>query len=94
MRSIDIFLRALTTLTFLALLVRPSSKVTAILFPLCFFAVGLWGVMFPQGPIGWAKAAYKELDPEDPSLWWVARLVGAAQITFAVIWSMMAASRP
>jgi hypothetical protein len=55
----------------------------------CFFALGLWGVMFPAGVIGWAKTVYKELDPSDESMWWVSKLVGTGLIAFSLIWATM-----
>jgi hypothetical protein len=87
MRSIDIFLRVLTIAAFVILLVHPSSRLADILPCICFFAVGLWSVMFPAGPLGWARTAHKELDPSDESLWWVSKLVGIGLIAFSLVWA-------
>jgi hypothetical protein len=47
--------------------------------------------MFPAGVIGWAKSAYKDLDPNDESMWWISRLVGSGLIAMSLFWATMIA---
>jgi TRAP-type C4-dicarboxylate transport system permease small subunit len=94
MRSTDIVLRVLVITTFVTLLARPDSKIADILLCLSFFAVGLWGVMFPSGVIGWAKTAHKELDPSDKSVWWISRIVGAGLILIAMVLALTMMKSP
>lgn len=92
-RSIDISLRVLTFISFVVLLALPEGKMADILPCLCFFAVGVWSVMFPAGPVGWAKMAHKDLYPNDESLWWISRLVGTGLVAFSLFWAVMIVSR-
>jgi hypothetical protein len=50
-----------------------------------FFAVGLWGILYPQGMLEVAKAAHPEIDPEDQRGWWVTRFIGAGFILFSIM---------
>ena len=77
----------------MALLIAPGSKAAITLLPVAFFAFGLWAVIFPSGAIAWAKAARKELDPSDESLWWVSRLVGAGFVFFSLVIAIRTISR-
>jgi hypothetical protein len=56
-----------------------------LLICLLIFLIGLWGIMFPPGIIGWAKAAHPELDPWDESMWWIPRLVGSGFIAISIL---------
>ena len=93
MRAIDIFLRMLTVVTFITLIVLPD-RIGPLLGCASLFAAGLWGVLFPPGMLSWAKAAHPELDPSDESLWWISRLIGSFFIVFSsLILATMLASR-
>ncbi len=84
MRSIDIFLGVLTLITAISSLFLPDT-ISWKLFCVTFFAVGLYGILFPSGIIGWAKTVHRELDPLDKSLWWIPRLIGVAFIAFSFL---------
>jgi hypothetical protein len=84
MRAIDYFLRVLTAITAIGLIILPDT-ISWKLLCFSFFSVGLWAVLFPPGVLGWAKRGRRELDPTDPSLWWVPRLIGTAFIVFAFV---------
>jgi len=87
MRAIDIFLRILTVVIVIGTFFL-SDKLASALFCVSLFSVGLWSVMFPSGPMGWAKTFHDELDPSDESLWWVSRLVGAVLISMALLFAI------
>ncbi len=58
-----------------------------------FFAVGLWSLLYPQGLLGWASTAHHEIDPSDPTLWWVPRVIGVCFIIISALgFTMMASS--
>jgi hypothetical protein len=84
MRAIDYFLRVLTAITAIGLIIL-SDTISWKLLCFSFFSVGLWAVLFPPGVLGWAKGAHRDFDPTDPSLWWLARLIGTAFIVFALV---------
>jgi hypothetical protein len=92
MRTIDITLRVLGTATAVGAFFLPN-KIESALFCLSFFAVGLWGVLFPPGIIAWAKFSHPDLDPSDQSIWWVSRLVGSGLILMALIFTYMLLSK-
>jgi hypothetical protein len=84
MKAVDYFLRGVTTAAFIALVVSPEKWG----FPLLLFsfaAMGIWGMLYPQGIIGWARTAYPQLDPDDSSLWWIPRFIGSAFLIAAVV---------
>jgi hypothetical protein len=62
MKAVDYFLRSVTIVVFIALLVSPNKWG----FPLLLFtfaAIGVWALLYPPGIIGWARTAYPRLDP-------------------------------
>jgi hypothetical protein len=82
-RLTDWAVRILVTVTFFAFFFAPSQWV----FPLvlvCFAAVGLWGILYPEGVLGWAKTAHPSIDVNDSSTWWIPRLIGAFFLFFVV----------
>jgi hypothetical protein len=76
MKSADWFVRGLVVLTFFALLVAPVTWGTRLGLA-SLAVVGLWAILFPQGVLGWAKAAHPDIDIDDRSLWWIPRLIGS-----------------
>ena len=83
-RFTDWAVRIVVTLTFFAFFFAPSEWV----FPsvlACFAAVGLWGIVYPEGVLGWAKTAHPSLDVNDSSIWWVPRLIGAFFLIFVLL---------
>lgn len=92
MRTIDIALRVLGTVTAVGAFFLPSTVEWA-LGCLSFFAIGLWGVLFPPGIIGWAKFSHPDLDPFDQSIWWVSRLVGSGLVMMSLILVYMLLSK-
>src|SRR5262249_58773395 len=86
-RLTDWALRILVTLTFFAFFFAPRQWA----FPLvlvCFAAVGAWGVIYPEGVLGWAKTAHPGIDVNDSSIWWVPRLIGALFLLFVLVVSL------
>jgi hypothetical protein len=84
MRVADWAVRIVVVATFFALLVAPEKWG----FPLgviSFGIVGAWGMLYPQGILGWAKMAHPSIDVDDISLWWVPRLIGAFFVLGALI---------
>jgi hypothetical protein len=84
MRVADWVLRAVVAATFFGLLFAPER----LGFPLGVISlavVGAWALLYPQGVLGWAKTAYRSLDTEDSSLWWVPRLIGGFFVAFALL---------
>ena len=75
MRVADWAVRFVVFATFLALFVAPD-KWGAALGPTSLGIVGAWALLYPQGILGWAKTAHPSIDVDDPSLWWVPRLIG------------------
>ena len=80
MRLTDWIVRALVVATFLVLLLAPD-KWGFPLVLISFGVVGAWSIFYPQGVLGWAKAAHPGLDADDRSLWWIPRLIGACFVT-------------
>jgi hypothetical protein len=77
MKAVDYFLRGVTLVAFIALIVSPEKWGFSLLL-FSFAAMGTWGLLYPQGIIGWARTAHHRLDPDDPSLWWISRFIGGA----------------
>jgi hypothetical protein len=75
MKVSDWIVRTLVFATFFALLVLPD-KYSAPMGLFCLIVVGAWSIFYPQGVLGWAKAAHPSIDVEDSSLWWLPRLIG------------------
>lgn len=81
---VDWAIRTLMTVTFLAFFFAPSHWT----FPLvlvCFAVVGAWGVIYPEGVLGWAKTAHPSIDVDDSSMWWVPRLIGVLFLCFVLV---------
>ena len=89
MKAIDIFLRVAMTAVFLALIFIPESKSTMAAVLALFFALGLWGVIYPPGLLGWAKSAHREIDLMDRRGWAVVRLIGSGFMIFSFLWLVM-----
>jgi hypothetical protein len=85
MKVIDYFMRALVAVTFVTLLA--CEKTAALLVGFSFFAIGIWGILYPQGILGWAKTAHPGIDINDESIWWVPRLIGTFFIAFVVLFA-------
>jgi len=83
MRIADWAVRAVVIATFFALLIAPQKWGFA-LGLISLGVVGSWALLYPQGVIGWAKTAHPSLDVDDPSLWWVPRMIGGFFVTFAL----------
>jgi hypothetical protein len=84
MRVSDWAVRTLVTVIFFAFFLAPAHWV----FPLvlvCFVVVGAWGIIYPEGVLGWAKIAHPSLDVDDSSIWWIPRLIGIFFICFVVL---------
>jgi hypothetical protein len=84
MRLADWIVRAIVLAAFFALLLAPEKWG----FPLMLISLGIvgsWALLYPQGILGWAKTAHPSIDVDDPSLWWVPRLIGAFFVVFAVL---------
>jgi hypothetical protein len=92
MRAIDIALRILGTLTAIGAFFLPG-KVESALFCFSFFSIGIWGVIYPPGIMGWAKVSHPDLDPADESIWWVPRLVGTGLVLMSIIFVYMSLSK-
>jgi hypothetical protein len=87
-RLIDWAVRTLVVVTFFAYFVAPSRW----MFPLvlvCFGAVGVWALSYPEGVLGWAKNAHPALDVNDSSIWWIPRLIGAFFLFFVVVLALV-----
>ena len=83
MKAADWAVRAIVVATFVALLLAPEKWG----FPLdgiSFGVVGAWALLYPQGILGWVKTAHHSIDVDDPSLWWVPRLIGGFLVVLAV----------
>jgi hypothetical protein len=87
MTVIDYFLRGLTFVAILALLLAPDSwGLGLVLFS--FVAVGVWSLLYPQGMLAWARMAHPGIDPLNSSLWWVPRLIGGGFLVMASLIAM------
>jgi hypothetical protein len=91
MKFADWLVRALVVVTFVGLLLSPS-RWNFKLVLICFAVVGAWAMLYPQGILGWAKTAHRDIDVNDSSIYWVPRLIGCCfvlgvlLITFAGGW--------
>jgi hypothetical protein len=83
-RLTDLAVRALVVATFFAYFVV-SSRWALTLGLLCFMAIGVWALLYPEGVLGWAKTAHPALDVNDSSIWWFPRLIGAFFLFFALL---------
>ena len=84
LRLTDWAVRILVTVTFFAFFLAPSQW----LFPfvlVCFAAVGVWGLVYPEGVFGWVKTAHPSIDVNDRSIWWLPRLIGAFFLFFVLL---------
>ena len=84
MKVADWAVRAVVMATFFALLVAPE-KLGVPLGLISLGIVGTWALLYPQGILGWAKAAHPSIDVDDRSLWWVPRLIGGFFVAGAVM---------
>ena len=84
MRVIDIFLGVLMFTTAIGWFFLPDS-VSWRMFLAMFFATGLWCVLYPPGVLGWVNSGRSNrLDPSDPSLWWIPRLIGIGFVAVSI----------
>jgi hypothetical protein len=86
-RITDWAVRILVTVTFFAFFFAPREWV----FPLvltCFAVVGIWGILYPEGVLGWAKTAHPQIDVNDSSIWWLPRLIGTFFLFFVLLLSL------
>ena len=83
-RLTDWAVRTVVTVTFLAFFFAPSQWVFPVAL-VCFAVVGIWGVIYPEGILGWAKTACPSIDVNDSSIWWLPRLIGAFFLLFALL---------
>jgi hypothetical protein len=84
MKFADWVVRAVVIATFVALLLAPEKWG----FPLGLISLGIvgaWALLYPQGVLGWAKTAHPSIDVDDPSLWWVPRLIGCCFVVLALV---------
>jgi hypothetical protein len=88
MRAIDLFIQVLIIAVFIASLFLPKSLGP---FPIliCLVALGLWGLLYPAGILGWVKRTHPQIDPSDKSSWWFPRLIGAAFLADVVFLAVM-----
>jgi len=84
MKVIDYFLRILGAATIIAALGAPS-KYSELLAGSTCLAMGVWGILYPPGVLGWAAAGHKEIDPMDESTWWVSRAIGTIFVVMGVV---------
>ena len=73
MRVADRVVRAIVLATLCAFVLAPWKW----MFPLGLISLGIAGaraLIYPQGVLGWATKPHPTID--DPSLWWVPRLIG------------------
>lgn len=82
-RLTDWAVRALVVVTFFGYFVAPS-RWALTLGLVCFVAVGVWALLYPEGVLGWAKTAHPALDVNDSSNW-VPRLIGAFFLFFVLV---------
>jgi hypothetical protein len=86
MKLADWVVRAVILATFFALLFAPE-KWGPRLGVVSLGIVGAWALLYPQGVLGWAKTAHPRIDVnvDDPSLWWIPRLIGGFFVAFALV---------
>jgi hypothetical protein len=92
MKLADWVVRAVIVATFVALLLAPEKWG----FPLGLLSLGIvgaWALLYPQGVLGWAKTAHPAIDVDDPSLWWVPRLIGGFFVALALVIALFRFSR-
>jgi hypothetical protein len=82
-RISDLVVRTLVTITFLAFFAVPERWMFRLMF-VNLVLVGIWGLLYPEGVLGWAKTAHRNIDVEDSSIWWVPRLVGCFFLVLAI----------
>lgn len=83
MRLMNWFIQGITMAACLFALLRPESKWGFPLMLVCFAAVGIWAMLFPQGPLSWVKGLRERAD--DPALWPLPRAIGGIFVGFAII---------
>lgn len=91
-RLTDWAVRTMVVLTFFAYFVSPNRW----MFPLslvCFGAVGLWALSYPEGVLGWVKTAHPDLDVNDSSIWSIPRLIEAFFLFFIFVLVLVLVSR-
>jgi len=88
LRAIDILMRILVVVTAIEFLLPPE-HFSWILPCISLSAVGLWGLIFPSGIMGWAKRSHRKLDPTNESLWWIPRLIGVILISISIVIAIM-----
>ena len=86
-RLTDWAVRTLVAVTFFAFFVAPSRWMFSLLL-VCFGAIGVYALLYPEGVLGWAKTAHASLDVNDSSIWWVPRLIGALFLFFVVLMAL------
>jgi hypothetical protein len=84
MKAADWFVRAVVTATFFTLLITPEKYGAPMVF-ISLVVVGAWVILYPQGVLGWVKAAHDNVDVGDSSTWWVPRLIGCVFLILAVL---------
>jgi len=92
MKLADWVVRAVVVATFFALLLAPEKWG----FPFGLISLGIvgaWALLYAQGVLGWAKTAHPSIDVDDPSLWWVPRLIGGFFAALAVVIALFGFSR-
>ena len=83
-RLLDVLINIATVLGCIAMLFV-SNEVGLAIGGGLFFMVGLWSLLFPDGPLKWASTAYPAIDPIDDRLWWISRLIGACIMIISLI---------
>jgi threonine/homoserine/homoserine lactone efflux protein len=83
-RVTDWAVRIIVALTFFAFFISPDKWAYPLVL-ICFIAVGLWGLLYPEGLLGWAKVAHRRIDVDDRSIWWMVRLIGAFFVFFGLV---------
>ena len=87
MRAIDYSLRVFTLVAAIGCFFLPES-ISWKLLTACFFAAGLWSILFPSGALGWVRRGHRNLDPSDMSLWWIPRLIGACLLGMSIVFAI------
>ena len=55
---------------------------------IAFGIAGVWALVYPQGVLGWAKKPHSRMD--DPSFWWIPRLIGGFFLGFTLLIAVFA----
>jgi hypothetical protein len=92
MKAAEWLVRVVVVATFFALLLAPEGWGFR-LAVVSLGIVGAWALLYPQGILGWAKTAHRSIDVDDPSLWWVPRLIGGFFVAFALLIALVALLR-